>query len=306
MSIRNIKSSEEFIKVAKALSLDVRMRIYELLHIKPHNINEIAEFLNIPLSTVTVNIQKLEEADLIISENVPGVRGMQKICSLKYDTLVFSMRPSSESAIIPNKKEIAMPIGQYVAFEAERPCGLAAKDKPIGKNDDIRNFYAPDHVQAQLIWLEKGYLEYHFPRDTPDDAIIQSLEFSAEMCSEAPGHNNKWPSDITVWINQVEIGTWTSPGDFGGKPGKLTPKWWPATATQYGLLKKWKIDEKGTYIDNEKISNITIHDIMLDNKPYISVKIGVKKDAKNVGGLNLFGENFGNHKQDLILQINYF
>lgn len=306
MSIWNIKTADEFQKVAKALSLDVRMRIYELLFQKPHNINEIAECLGLPLSTVTVNIQKLEEADLIACENVPGVRGMQKICSLKYETLIFSMRPASVTTAILNTKQIEMPIGQYVTFDAEIPCGLAGIKNLIGKIDDIRNFYSPEHVQAQLIWFKKGFLEYHFPDETPVNATIQSLEFSAEICSEAPGHNNKWPSDITIWVNSVELGTWTSPGDFGGKAGKFTPKWWPQTSTQYGMLKTWKIDDRGTFLDNEKISTVTLKEIMASKKPFISIKLGVKSDAGHVGGMNLFGKNFGNYQQDLLLQIHYF
>jgi predicted transcriptional regulator len=52
---------------------------------------------------------------------------------------------------------------------------------------------------------------------------IKSLEPSMEMSSEIPGTNTNWPSDISVWINEKEIGVWTSPGDFGDRRGKFTP-----------------------------------------------------------------------------------
>ena len=42
-----------------------------------------------------------------------------------------------------------------------------------------------------------------------------------ELSSEVPGTNANWPSDITLWVNEIEIGTWTSPGDFGDKRGVL-------------------------------------------------------------------------------------
>ena len=29
--------------------------------------------------------------------------------------------------------------------------------------------------------------------------------------------------DVSVWINEVEIGVWTSPGDYGDRRGKYTP-----------------------------------------------------------------------------------
>lgn len=310
MSIRTIKSAEEFQKVAKSLSLDVRMRIFELLHIKKHTIEEISNFLSLPSSTVSVNIRNLEEMELITSECISGPNGLEKFYSIKYDGILFSMRSNLTSDVphqlVPSTKEIEMPIGNFVSIESNSHYGLVAGEKMIYETKENQRNFPPDHVKAQLIWLEKGYLEYNFPKETPENAIIESLTFSAEMSSYTQGYNNDWPSDITVWINSVEIGTWTSPGDFGGIPGKYTPSWWPTTSSQYGLLKTWKIDKNGTYIDNEKISDVTIKAVELDNKSQICIKIGVKPDAKHVGGLNLFGGNFGNHKQDLVLHINYF
>ena len=37
----------------------------------------------------------------------------------------------------------------------------------------------------------------------------------------------------------------------------------------------------------------------------IVVRIGVRPDAENVGGLNLFGREFGNYPQDLGLRLEY-
>lgn len=41
----------------------------------------------------------------------------------------------------------------------------------------------------------------------------------------------------------------------------------------------------------------------IKEKPYISLKIGVKADAKNLGGINLFGEKFGDYPQDIIVKL---
>jgi predicted transcriptional regulator len=38
---------------------------------------------------------------------------------------------------------------------------------------------------------------------------------------------------------------------------------------------------------------------------YLSIKIGNKKDAKNMGGFNLFGKKFGDYEQDLVLTLVY-
>ena len=37
----------------------------------------------------------------------------------------------------------------------------------------------------------------------------------------------------------------------------------------------------------------------------LTVRIGIKSDAQNKGGFNLFGRKFGNHEQDLVLRLYY-
>jgi len=122
-------------------------------------------------------------------------------------------------------------------------------------------------IYAQLIWFRRGYLEYRFPNRVPRGSLIRNLELSMEICSEAPLHNPDWPSDITLWINGKEVGTWTSPGDFGGERGLLTPQWWGSENTQYGLLKTWRVHTDGSYIDGRRISQLTVDELELDDKP---------------------------------------
>src|SRR4030043_52569 len=87
-------------------------------------------------------------------------------------------------------------------------------------------FFNPKRSIAGLIWFERGFVEYKFPNNLPVKSNLEKLEVSMELSSEAPGTNKDWPSDITVWINGIEIGTWISPGDYGDVRGKLTPSWW--------------------------------------------------------------------------------
>ena len=126
-----------------------------------------------------------------------------------------------------------------------------------------------------------------------------------EVSSEAPKHHPDWPSDITVWINDIELGHWTSPGDFGGVRGNLTPAWQPADTTQFGLLKTWQITDKDCQVDGVKVSAVRLEDLAIHARPYISIRIGVKPDAKHVGGINIFGSKFGNYPQDIMLRIRY-
>ncbi len=124
-----------------------------------------------------------------------------------------------------------------------------------------------------------------------------------EICSEAPLSKLDWPSDITLWINEFEIGTWMSPGDFGGSRGFLTPAWWDIDASQFGLIKKWSVNSTGSYIDGNPVSDLTVEQLGIEGKNYFKVRIGVKADAANKGGLNLFGRKFGNYPQDIIVRI---
>jgi predicted transcriptional regulator len=167
------------------------------------------------------------------------------------------------------------------------------------------SFYSPKRTNAQLIWFYRGFVEYLFPNNIRNKGKITSIEFSLEICSEAPNYRIDWPSDITVWINDIEIDTWTCPGDFGGRQGIYTPKWWSLNATQFGVLKRWQINDHGTFFDFKKVSKITLKDLNLNANDAIKFRIGVKKDAKNIGGINIFGYKFGDYQQNIVLRIDY-
>ena len=118
-------------------------------------------------------------------------------------------------------------------------------------------------------------------------------------------HRNPWKSDISVFINDKRIGIWTSPADLGGRRGLLNPEWWPDVSTQFGLLKTWRVDRDCCYVDNVRVSDLTLNDLNLKAQTHINIKIGVENDAENVGGINLFGRNFGDYPQGIILKIGY-
>ncbi|MBI9106423.1 MAG: transcriptional regulator [Spirochaetales bacterium] len=288
-------------KIAQALSGEPRLNIIELLSSGSKNLNEIASSLGMPISTATVNVQKLEEAGLLHIDFKPGIRGTQKICSLAYSeiSLQIAIKPQIKKSV----ERISMPIGNFIQSEVTAPCGICTSIEQIGKKNDLRVFFFPERTKAQLIWFTTGHLEYHFPNPLGFDETPLSLEFSAELCSEVPYFNNRVLSDISLWINDQEIDFWRSPGDFGGKKGKLTPPWWGIHKTQYGSLVNWRINEERAICNGEKCSDITIKDLNLNRNPFISVRIGVKEEAKHNQGINIFGREFGNHPQDLELVI---
>lgn len=293
---------EEAIEICKVLGHEHRMEIIRILSEGPMNVNELSEKIGIPFSTAAVNVKKLEEAELISTEIVPG-RGSQKVNSKRYDRIIINL--TEKEIMEEDTINVEIPIGEFVRSEIEPTCGLLSESGIISIQDDPRSFYEPERKHAQLIWFKNGFVEYHFPNRIPYGSSVDTLNISVELCSEAPYYKMDWPSDITCWINDVEIGTWTCPGDFGGERGFLTPSWWGTNNTQYGLLKSWNITKKGSFIDGVQLSEVTLEDLGLLDKPYISFKLGVKKDAINVGGMNLFGSRFGNYEQDIIMTLKH-
>lgn len=291
-------------KILKALASEPRLRMLELLSDRLHNVSEIAEALSLPLSTANRDIGILEEAGLLRSELTPATRGLQKMCNRVYDTILIEL-PSSQKVVGDSTVEVSMPVGAYVDCQINPTCGLASSTGIIGLFDDPGSFYEPDRLQAQLLWFHYGYVEYRFPNRLPPRTRPEALRLSLELCSEAPMHHDDWPSDITVWINGVEIGTWTSPSDFGGQRGVLTPEWWETRNTQHGLLKVWRVNGGGSFVDGLKISDVRLDRLAITDHQFISVRIGVKADAKNVGGINIFGSKFGNYPQDIALRVDY-
>ncbi len=295
--------SPELERVLKALASPNRLRILRYLWNKVATVSDIAQNLELPASTVGIHVETLEEAGLIRTELEPASRGLQKVCARMYDKVEVDL-PTFD---LPHERvlEMEMPVGAYTDCHAVPTCGLLSENGIIGLLDNPASFYEPNHVNAQLIWFQHGYVEYRFPNRLPPGAQPEVLRLSMEICSEAPHYNLNWPSDITLWINGVEIGTWTSPSDFGGEHGRLTPDWWPPRNTQYGLLKVWHVNEFQSEVDGISLSKVTVPDLKIVESPFISVRIGVKPDAIHAGGVNLFGSRFGNYPQDLILRIGY-
>ena len=54
-----------------------------------------------------------------------------------------------------------------------------------------------------------------------------------------------------------------------------------------------------------RVGDTTIDDLEIEKHSFISVVIEVSPDAKNAGGINLFGEHFGDHPQPLMLCLGY-
>ena len=286
--------------VTKALGSATRLEILRFLSAHTCTLLEIAEALDLPPSTATLHINVLEKAGLIETNLSPATRGLQKVCARVYDRIVIQLPAAAERE--ETTVEVSMPIGAFVDVRIIPTCGLLGELGIIGHLDDPSAFYEPERIHAQLIWFRRGTVEYLFPNRLPPNVLLDDIDVSFEVCSEAPLHHSNWPSDVTVWIGDVEIGTWTSPADFGGERGALTPAWWDTQNSQFGLLKVWKVTNNGSFVDGRQVSKITLSNLSLKPGDPILVRIGIKDNATNIGGLNLFGSKFGNYPQDIVLR----
>ena len=301
----HVKNLDEGLEVFKALGSELRINIIKLLQENHEmNMNELATSLGITNGALTSHIKKLEESGIIQVMTERGGHGNQKICKVAVDKIVVDVE-SEETEEDQNIYNTEVKVGHYSDYNVYPTCGLATSKAIVGEIDDPRYFSHPDRINAGILWFTKGYIEYMIPNLLPSATKIDQITVSLEISSEAPGINNDWPSDISIFLNDVKIGTWTSPGDYGDVQGIFTPDWWFPNWNQYGLLKMIVINKKGTFVDGLKISDVTINQFNLDYKSTVRFKFEIEEDAKNIGGITIFGSEFGNYNQDIKVRIAY-
>ncbi len=292
--------------IAKAMGNQCRLAIMALLDKKPMGINQLAQELHLSQPAVSQHVEILRKAGLVLFEHVKKDRYSLKHVRLCYDSIHLRLASPQMSEDIQVLR-CDMPIGAFVNASIRAPCGMCDPAGYIKTRDYEQVFNHPERLKAQSLWLGSGYLEYRFPRDFPKGVEVLEVIFSAEISSEAslPIGHTECPSDITLWINNIEVGTWTCPGFFTGTRGRYTPDWLSLSSNQYGLLKTWYITLEGSRVDGTVLSDITPNDLNLFNHKYILVRVGHKSSAKNKNGIQLFGSHFGNYPQDLVFQIKY-
>ncbi|MDF9841582.1 MULTISPECIES: winged helix-turn-helix transcriptional regulator [unclassified Paenibacillus] len=297
-----IKDLMSGIDIFKALSSEIRIQILELLAgNQALNLNEIAKKLNLSNGAITMHIKKLEESGLIEINTSVGKHGIQKVCYLNKDKLMVDLR----SKDVDNLYEVEIQVGHYSNYQAVPTCGLATKDSIIGDFDEPRYFADPQRIDSEIIWMAEGFLEYRIPNYLKANQTFREIQFSMEIGSEAPGFSDNYPSDLYFYLNGIEIGYWTSPGDFGDQRGTFNPDWWPPHLNQYGMLKLIRINNEGSFIDGCRISDITLDDIKLDYKSELTFRIAVTDKPVNKRGLTIYGKHFGNYSQDLLARVLY-
>lgn len=301
--LRSMRDAEE---VFKALSTPMRLEIMDLIYKNDHmSMNDLAEALGLTNSAISLHVSKLESAGLVTISTTSGKRGLTKIVRPLYNRLIVDMAPNLTGFERPCYED-KISIGYYTYADPHPTCGLATKEHIIGQLDDIRTFSFTDRFRAGILWISWGSVVYNLPNRILAGQKLTELQISFEICSECPEFNEDYPSDIYFYINDICLGKWISPGDYGARHGIVSPRWWPPLLNQYGLLKTLIINSQGTYIDgSNKISDITIDDLKIDYNSNINFKFEVPKDTTNCGGLTLFGEDFGDYSQDIVVKAFY-
>ncbi len=304
LQVGDPKDFEMICKVGKALANPERLLILRSILGHPKYLSDISRELNIPISSVSRHIDALADAQLICINYQPGLKGHTKFCT--QIAVSFTVQLCKEEVLETSEPEytVEMPLGMFTHCDITAPCGMTGKDDNIEYFDDPSVFFSPERRKAECLWFNTGFITYSFPTTALSRRACSEISFSFEVCSETSYYNNVWPSDITVFINGKEIVTFTSPGDFGGRRGKYTPERWAITSTQFGLLKKVTVNGQGVFVDNRlENKKITFADLGLYDAPAIEFRIGVKDDAVHRGGINLFGKDFGDYPQSIIMTL---
>ena len=252
-----IDEEERLNDIVQALNTSVRRKIMTMLSTSSYSIADLAKKLKLPISTVSFHINILRKAGFINIAVKRNTRGNAKIVSRQIDHLSFDFLVDNRQA---EHRIFSMdiPIGSFTDAEIEAGCGMASTSGIIIADDTPGVFFSPERYQAQILWFSKGYIEYRVPNYMLKGKQVNSVMFSMELCSEAPNYRNKWESDISFWINGVEVATYVSPGDFGGRRGRLNPDWWSDFSTQYGMMKSLKITQECVFLDETPVSTQNI------------------------------------------------
>ena len=240
LHLSNPEHHTRIAQIGKALSSPIRLNILNILKNTALSLQEIAAILDIPVSSTALHIKILEEAKLIVTETQPGIHGSMRVCISSMQSFHLETF-DADADLADNTVSLDMPIGNYFQFDVEPTCGLADETGILDGYDNVRSFYSPAHTKAQLLWFQQGFIEYRFPNLVNPLLKLHELSFCMELCSEAPGFLENWPSDITVSVNNLPVATYCSPGDFGARRGKLTPPAWPNGNTQHGILKTFSV-----------------------------------------------------------------
>jgi predicted transcriptional regulator len=295
--MRYVNGEHNIVEFFTALDSEPRLSILRHLYKYPSlSMNELSEKLGVTHGAITGHIKILAASNLIFVREERGGRGTKKRISLNRERIQVDLAWNTGDRII--RKE-TIPIGSFINVEVKPPCGIASAESMIGTVDTPSSFSLSERIAAEILWIAGGFVEYSIPIPSGLSGRLEKIEITMEISSEAPGTCEEWPSDISFILNGRDVGTWTSPGDYGAMQGQLNPPWWDVNWNQYGLLKCLSVTRNGVYMDDLRLSDYTIDEIVDSGSRFLTIRFAVMGNCDNPGGLTLFGEKFGNYRQPL-------
>ena len=116
-------------KVALALSAKTRREILSLLQKNSYTIWEIADTLNLSVSTISFHIKLLKEAGLVNVTHNQSKRGNEKIVALEKHCLeIYLIREELSVNRALQSFYTELPIGSFSLSDIAAPCGIADAD----------------------------------------------------------------------------------------------------------------------------------------------------------------------------------
>lgn len=300
-----INGLSEGIEIFKTLGSEVRMRIIELLSENgPMSHGEIASSLGLTVGAVTSHIKRLEECRMIQVTQEHTGHGLRKTCTLQVDQILLNVYPAAEEY---NAKvyETEIPIGQYSDYGIRPDCGLAGENGIIGVENDARSFAWPERLRTSMLWFHDGYIEYRIPNLLPEKNRIMQLTLSFEISSADQGLPDDTRSDIHFSLNGKPLGHWKTIRQADQAHGIYTPYWWTSPHRQHGYLKMLVVNAMGVFLDGVKVAETGPAWEFLDSFGEMKLRFECHPESGCEGGLALYGNNFGNYRQNIHARVHY-
>jgi len=328
-------------RIVKALSNNIRLEILDLLNEREMSIQVFCKRLNLSKTAVINHLNILESAGFITARVVPGAVGNQKLYQKAHDRLIFNFTPQLENEDRKQYYEIELSPGNYFDFLAYPPCGLVDEAHIIQKWDDPSVFFGTERVNACLVWMSYGFLEYRVPLNIPfEDLGLEKVNIQMEISAQGglyeidmngvmqkhdalhfpdevdPKKAESGMSDITISLGGRDLVTVTVE-DFSRyqHAGRYTPTWWRGSG--YGKLVSLTVDSQGTFMDGQQVSMVTLDKVLnrsmliknramkvsLSSGDYIPLRVGIHSNAQHISGLTLFGKGYGNYPHGILVRF---
>lgn len=289
--MKHFSDLKDAYSLCEAIGSQVRMDILsQILEHRAVTLSDLAKNLHLTNGALTAHIKKLESVGLIRVAAVPGKRGTAKVCTVAVDKILIDV-----ASFLPEKTQsFQLPVGQYRLAVASPRCALVGATGFIGVTDDPRYFTYPEHADCLGLWLTDGKLTYTLPTPHSIGSVISEIRFHFEI-SAVSSRGETLPGQVSFFIDDVPLGNATLPDENRDRRGALCPDWYDAVFPQYGSLKTLSVNDRGSFWDGVKISEVTLSRLH-DLKTF---------SLSSHSGFALFGKNLGDYSVELGYTIEY-